>query len=56
MLAAAEKFFAKHLGGRFQESMTPEVANRLKEITVDVKTISLPKRVKSSDLAQICRP
>lgn len=46
MLAAAEKFLAKHLGGRFQESMTPEVAIRLKEITVDPKTvtISMPKK------------
>ena len=44
MLAAAEKFFAKHLGGRYQESMTPEVAKRLKEITVDVKTVSLVKK------------
>jgi dipeptidyl aminopeptidase/acylaminoacyl peptidase len=44
MLAAAEKFFAKHLGGGYQESMTPEVAKRLKEITVDVKTVSLPKK------------
>jgi dipeptidyl aminopeptidase/acylaminoacyl peptidase len=45
MIAAAEKFLAKHLGGRFQESMTPEVAQRLKEITVDPKivTISMPK-------------
>jgi dipeptidyl aminopeptidase/acylaminoacyl peptidase len=43
MLAAAEKFLAKHLGGRYQESMTPEVATRLKEITVDVKTVSYQK-------------
>lgn len=41
MLAAAEKFLAKHLGGRFQESMKPEVAKRLGEITVDVKTVTL---------------
>ena len=41
VLAAAERFFAKHLGGRYQESMTPEVAKRLKEITVDVKTVTL---------------
>jgi dipeptidyl aminopeptidase/acylaminoacyl peptidase len=39
----AEKFLAKHLGGRHQESMTPEVAARLKEITVDPKTVSLKK-------------
>jgi hypothetical protein len=44
MIAAAEKFFAKHLGGRYQEFMTPEVATRLKEITVDIKTVSLPKK------------
>lgn len=47
VLAAAEKFLAKHLGGRYQESMTPEVANRLKEITVDVKTVKMPE-VKSA--------
>ena len=39
MFAAGEKFLAKHLGGRFQESATPEVAARLKEITVDPKTV-----------------
>ena len=39
MLALAEKFLAKHLGGRYQESMTPEVARRLQEITVDPKTV-----------------
>ncbi len=42
--AAAEKFLAKHVGGRFQEGMTPEVAKRLAEITVDPKTVELPKR------------
>jgi dipeptidyl aminopeptidase/acylaminoacyl peptidase len=41
MLAAAEKFLAKHLGGRYQESMKPEVATRLGEITVDPKTVTL---------------
>lgn len=45
MIATAEKFFAKHLGGRYQESTTPELAQRLKEITVDVKTVELLKRV-----------
>ncbi|MBA3514556.1 MAG: S9 family peptidase [Pyrinomonadaceae bacterium] len=47
MFATAEKFLAKHLGGRYQESMTPEVGARLKEITVDVKTVSLPKKVEA---------
>ncbi len=40
MVFAAEKFLAKHLGGRYQESMTPEVAKRLAEITVDPATVS----------------
>lgn len=43
MIAAAERFLAKHLGGRFQENATPEVAQRLKEITVDVKTVEKPR-------------
>jgi dipeptidyl aminopeptidase/acylaminoacyl peptidase len=46
--ATAEKFLAKHLGGRYQESMPPEVAQRLKEITVDVKTVTLPKQIEIS--------
>ena len=43
--AASEAFFAKHIGGRFQEGATPEVATRLKEITVDPKTVVLSKSV-----------
>ena len=41
MLVMAEKFLAKYLGGRYQESQTPEVAKRLQEITVDPKTVKL---------------
>ncbi|HEY6122988.1 MAG TPA: S9 family peptidase, partial [Pyrinomonadaceae bacterium] len=48
MFATAEKFLAKHLGGRYQESMTPEVAQRLKDITVDVKTVSVLKKIETS--------
>jgi dipeptidyl aminopeptidase/acylaminoacyl peptidase len=40
---AAEKFFAKYLGGRYQEGGTPEVVARLKEVTVDPKTVTLAK-------------
>ncbi|MBK8464398.1 MAG: S9 family peptidase [Chloracidobacterium sp.] len=39
MFAASEKFLAKFLGGRFQESMTPEVTKRLGEITIDPKNV-----------------
>lgn len=48
MLAAAEKFLAKHLGGRYQESMTEAVAKRLGEITVDPKSVVLEKSAKDS--------
>ncbi len=41
MVAAAEKFLAKHLGGRYQATMTPEVAKRLGEITVDPKNVKI---------------
>ena len=42
---AGEKFFAKYLGGRYQEGGTPEVTARLKDITVDPKTVVLAKKV-----------
>ena len=41
MFAEGEKFLAKYLGGRYQESKTPEVAKRISEITVDPKTVVL---------------
>ena len=41
MIAAAEKFMAQHIGGRFQDSMTPEVAKRLAEINVDPKSVAM---------------
>jgi dipeptidyl aminopeptidase/acylaminoacyl peptidase len=41
MFAASEKFLAKYLGGRYQESMTPDVSKRLTEITVDPKSVSI---------------
>jgi dipeptidyl aminopeptidase/acylaminoacyl peptidase len=43
MFASIEKFLAKYLGGRYQESMTPEVTQRLKDISVDVKTVVIKK-------------
>jgi dipeptidyl aminopeptidase/acylaminoacyl peptidase len=42
---ATEKFLAKYLGGRAQEGGTPEVVARLKEVTVDPKTVVLAKKV-----------
>lgn len=40
-MAAAEQFLSKRIGGRAQEGGTPEALARLKEVTVDVKTVSL---------------
>jgi dienelactone hydrolase len=48
MYAAIEKFLSKHLEGRFQESMTPEVSKRLAEVTVDPKTVTMAKPIDSS--------
>ncbi|MEP6819328.1 MAG: alpha/beta fold hydrolase [bacterium] len=45
MFATIEKFLAKFLSGRYQEGQTPEIAQRLQEITVDVKTVALPKKM-----------
>lgn len=51
MFSEAEKFFAKYLGGRYQEGATPEVAQRLKEITVDVKTVTVAKKIEAASAA-----
>ena len=54
MFASTEKFLAKYLGGRYQESMTPEVSQRLNEINVDVKTVTTPKAMTAS--AEVPKP
>lgn len=51
-VAAAEKFLAKHLGGRYQADMKPEVEKRLGEITVDVKTVKLPVKMDVSSVSK----
>jgi dipeptidyl aminopeptidase/acylaminoacyl peptidase len=43
MFMAAEKFLAQYLDGRAQTDGTPEVVARLKEITVDPKTVTVSK-------------
>jgi dienelactone hydrolase len=45
MFMAVEKFLAAHLDGRYQEGGTPEVTARLKEITVDPKTVVISKKL-----------
>ncbi len=45
LFAEAEKFMAKYLDARYEEAMTPEVAQRLKQISVDPKTVVLTKKL-----------
>jgi dipeptidyl aminopeptidase/acylaminoacyl peptidase len=44
MYTALERFFAKHIGGRFQESIPPEIQKKIDALTVDVKTVTVPER------------
>ncbi|MGD1867676.1 MAG: S9 family peptidase [Phormidesmis sp.] len=39
MTAALERFFAEHLGGRYQPEMSPELEAQLETLTVDVDTL-----------------
>jgi hypothetical protein len=47
----AEKFLAKHLGGRYQEGMTPAISERMAVLTVDPKTVKLSRKVEVSTTA-----
>jgi dipeptidyl aminopeptidase/acylaminoacyl peptidase len=51
MIAATERFFAKHVGTRHQEEMPDDVAKRLEEISVDVATVTLPEELDPTKLA-----
>ena len=50
MVAAMERFLAKYLDARSQESMPADVADKLKEITVDPKTVALAAKVDTSQV------
>ncbi len=50
MVAAMERFMAKYLDARAQESMPATVAARLKEITVDPKTVTLAAKIAPSQV------
>lgn len=45
LMMASEEFLAKHLGGRYQEGGTLEEVARLKEISVDPKTVVLTRKI-----------
>jgi dipeptidyl aminopeptidase/acylaminoacyl peptidase len=50
-IMATEIFFAKYLGGRDQADGTPEVMARLKEVTVDPKSVVLAKKVDATSVS-----
>ncbi len=50
MLAAAEKFLAKYLEGRYQPEGTTEAGRRLAEITVDPGKLNAPKPAEEAAL------
>ena len=39
--AAMERFFARYLDGRYQESISPEVQERLEALTVDINDVTV---------------
>ncbi|MEM9905955.1 MAG: alpha/beta fold hydrolase [Cyanobacteria bacterium P01_D01_bin.44] len=41
MTAALERFFAEHLGGRYQAEISPEVQAQLEMLTVDINTVAV---------------
>ncbi|MEL7223001.1 MAG: S9 family peptidase, partial [Bacteroidota bacterium] len=51
-LAGAEKFLAAHLGGRYQEEMSEEIAAKLTDMTVDINTVSLAKAVDTDNISK----
>ncbi|MCC5930109.1 MAG: S9 family peptidase [Cyclobacteriaceae bacterium] len=56
-MAAAEEFLAKHLGGRFQKSMKPDVEARLKELRVDISTVKMPEKADAADIkSRLAKP
>lgn len=52
MVVAMEKFLSKHIGGRYQESVLPEVAQKLEEITVDIASVTLEKPAADPEAAK----
>lgn len=50
--AAIERFLASHIGGRYQESISPEVKAQLKALTVDVKTVTTPNSLTTPEVTK----
>jgi dipeptidyl aminopeptidase/acylaminoacyl peptidase len=55
-LGKAEEFLGKHLHARYQESMKPEIAQRLNEITVNVDEVTLAEKVAITAMKEWPKP
>ncbi|HSJ14453.1 MAG TPA: prolyl oligopeptidase family serine peptidase [Longimicrobiales bacterium] len=53
MYARIEEFLAQHLGGRYQPDMPDDIRERLRAISVDVATVTLPPPSTAADAARI---
>jgi dipeptidyl aminopeptidase/acylaminoacyl peptidase len=53
MYTAMEQFFAKQLNGRSQKDVRDVIQKKLDDITVDVKTVTMPKPVTDSSTESI---
>ena len=42
MFAAIERFLARHLDGRYQREMAPEISAKLRELRVDIDDVEMP--------------
>ncbi|MDD8017942.1 MAG: prolyl oligopeptidase family serine peptidase, partial [Bacteroidota bacterium] len=52
MTVAMEKFFAKHLGGRIQETVPEDIQKKFDAITVDIKTVTMPAAPKDESKSE----
>lgn len=50
MITAIEQFLAERIGGRHQETMPADIAERLELLRVDVATVTLPERADADEL------
>jgi dipeptidyl aminopeptidase/acylaminoacyl peptidase len=53
MVVAMERFFAKHLNGRVQEDVREAIQKKLNDITVDIKTVTMPKKVETGTATEL---
>jgi dipeptidyl aminopeptidase/acylaminoacyl peptidase len=52
MFAVVEDFLARQIGGRAQKEMPAEIAQKVGNLRVDVKTVTMPKTVQGVDMAR----